>query len=297
MMEFAFGGLAACGAGFFTNPLEVVKTRMQLQGELEAAGHYKRHYKNVFHGFYQIAKHEGVYGLQKGLVPALWYQMVMNGIRLGMYQSLVNYGLTKDENGNINFFKSVLAGAISGSMGAFCASPLYMVKTHLQSMANKEIAVGYQHSAKTLKSGLQHVFNKNGVFGLWRGVTAAVSRVAVGSSIQLSTFSSSKELIEKTGIFHSKSIFNPFFASMISGVGVVIFMTPLDVVSTRIYNQNTGKNGVGVYYKGTFDCFVKILKYEGIWGFYKGWAASYFRLGPHTVLSLVFWDQLRQLKR
>ena len=30
-MEFALGGLAACGACFFTNPLDVVKTRMQLQ--------------------------------------------------------------------------------------------------------------------------------------------------------------------------------------------------------------------------------------------------------------------------
>lgn len=34
-IEFLLGGLATCGAGFFTNPLEVVKTRMQLQGELK----------------------------------------------------------------------------------------------------------------------------------------------------------------------------------------------------------------------------------------------------------------------
>ena len=26
-----------------------------------------------------------------------------------------------------------------------------------------------------------------------------------------------------------------------------------------------------------------------------GWAASLFRLGPHTVISLVFWDQTREL--
>ena len=34
-VEFLLGGLATCGAGLFTNPLEVVKTRMQLQGELK----------------------------------------------------------------------------------------------------------------------------------------------------------------------------------------------------------------------------------------------------------------------
>lgn len=30
-MEYAFGGLAACGACLFTNPLDVIKTRLQLQ--------------------------------------------------------------------------------------------------------------------------------------------------------------------------------------------------------------------------------------------------------------------------
>ena len=71
-MEFLLGGVSACGAGFFTNPLEVVKTRMQLQGELRARGQYAVHYRNVFHAFYNIAKVDGITALQKGLVPALW---------------------------------------------------------------------------------------------------------------------------------------------------------------------------------------------------------------------------------
>lgn len=82
-MEFALGGAAAMGACLFTNPLEVLKTRMQLQGELQAKGHHTVHYKNVFHAGYVVAKNDGLLALQKGLVPALWVQLVMNGGRLG----------------------------------------------------------------------------------------------------------------------------------------------------------------------------------------------------------------------
>lgn len=84
-MEFAIGGLAAVCAGFFTNPLEVIKIRMQLQGELKARGQHAVHYKNVFHAGYTIAKHDGILALQAGLVPALWFQLFLNGIRLGKF--------------------------------------------------------------------------------------------------------------------------------------------------------------------------------------------------------------------
>lgn len=55
------------------------------------------------------------------------------------------------------------------------------------------------------------------------------------------------------------------------------------------------KSGKGLLYNGYGDCIVKIFRTEGVFGFYKGIGASYFRLGPHTVLSLVFWDQFKGL--
>ena len=120
------GGVATCGAGLFTNPLEVVKTRMQLQGELKAKGHYTVHYKHVFHAFYTIGRVEGVLALQKGLVPALWYQFCMNGVRLGCYQCLTNWGFTTDADGKLSWPRCVMAGAVAGCFGAMVGSPTYM---------------------------------------------------------------------------------------------------------------------------------------------------------------------------
>lgn len=63
-MGGAMSGVAAC---CFTNPLDVVKTRLQLQGELQARGQHVVHYKHTLHAVYVVARNDGVLALQKGL--------------------------------------------------------------------------------------------------------------------------------------------------------------------------------------------------------------------------------------
>lgn len=55
-------------------------------------------------------------------------------------------------------------------------------------------------------------------------------------------------------------------------------------------------NGRGLKYKNIFDCFLKIVKREGIPGLYKGFLPYYWRTAPHIVLNLTFWEQLKKLK-
>ena len=86
-----------------------------------------RHYRNIFHGILTIARVEGLLALQKALGPAIVYQFTMNGLRLGTYQTLVNAGLTRDEEGKTVFTRTVLAGALAGAGAGAVASPLYLV--------------------------------------------------------------------------------------------------------------------------------------------------------------------------
>lgn len=126
-------------------------------------------------------------------------------------------------------------------------------------------------------------------------MTGALARVMVGSSVQLSTFSTAKEKIAEKDFFNKGSWLIPASASMVSSIAVVTCMTPFDVVSTRLYNQGTSASGKGLLYNGFVDCFIKISKQEGLTGFFKGVGPHYFRIGPHTILSLLFWDQLKKL--
>ncbi|XP_069700644.1 solute carrier family 25 member 35-like [Periplaneta americana] len=292
-MEFVLGGIAAIGAGCFTNPLDVIKTRLQLQGELQARGKYTIHYRGFFHAFYAVAKADGILALQKGLVPALWYQLFLNGVRLGTYDFAEKRGWTKNKTGEISTPKCIIVGAFAGCAGAYSGSPFYLVKTHLQSQASESVAVGFQHAHTGSFSALKKIYQEGGIAGLWRGSCSALPRAGIGSASQLLSFSTCKEYLETYEVFADRPLLNTFVSAMVGGVVVTLCMTPFDVVMTRLYNQGTDPQGRGLLYKGVVDCFSKMLRTEGIHGLFKGFLPNYTRLGPHTVLCFVFWDSLR----
>lgn len=296
-MDFALGGLAAVCAGFFTNPLEVLKIRMQLQGELQARGHHAVHYRNIFHAAVVVARTDGIIALQNGLVPALWTQLFLNGLRLGTYQFADSHNLLRDKNGNVLLHKSVLWGSIGGASGAAVCSPFFLIKTQLQSRAAESIAVGTQHNHKGCFPALKNIFLQYGIKGLWRGVEIAVPRAAIGSTVQLTSFSLCKQWLNERNILTNSPIVAAFFSSMIGGITICLAMTPFDLISVRIYNQGVDANGKGLLYNGIADCVVKIWRIEGFMGFYKGLIPNYLRLGPHTVLCLVFWEKFKLIQK
>ena len=310
-------------AALFTNPIEVVKTRMQVQGELVRIGKAQQLYTNPFQAFYLIGKEEGLRGLQGGLGPAVLYQLMMNGTRLGAYEPLKRLYTSNGERKEM--WRSVAAGSTSGVLSAVMGSPFFLIKVRLQvqsgltqklqqqqaaavassapsppggpvvAAASKVLPVGHQHAYTGAWQGLYQVYHEEGVRGLYRGATAAMLRVGVGSGVQLSTYDASKRLVVSVseGRLTERSIATHFTASLISGIFITLAMNPFDVMSTRMYNQPV-VDGRGVLYSNVVDCGKKILLQEGPMGFYKGVLPHYLRLGPHTILTFVFWEQLKQ---
>ncbi|KAL5290556.1 SLC25A34.2 family protein [Megaselia abdita] len=223
----------------------------------------------------------------------------MNSTRLGTYQTVTNLGWTKFDRSSPyqSPILCVFWGGAAGVFGSALGCPLYMIKTQIQAQSVGEYAVGYQHNHKSTIDALKNIVVNRGFLGLWRGFTGIVPRTAVGSSVQLSTFSMCKESLGQYDAFKDSIFLTAAGSAMISGFFTVVAMTPFDVVSTRLFNQGMDANGKGLLYNNLIDCFVKTFKVEGIAGLYKGFVANYWRAAPHTILNLTFWEQFKKWKR
>ena len=84
---FLYGGLSCAIAATFTNPVDVVKTRMQLPGSAAAGGPLA-----VAAG---VARNEGLLALQKGLAPSVMREMSYSTLRLGGYGYVKDYPLER----------------------------------------------------------------------------------------------------------------------------------------------------------------------------------------------------------
>uniref|UniRef100_A0A8C9FK33 Solute carrier family 25 member 34 n=1 Tax=Pavo cristatus TaxID=9049 RepID=A0A8C9FK33_PAVCR len=249
--DLVLGAAAGCMACVLTNPLEVVKTRLQLQGELRAPGTYPRPYRGVLRAVGAVCRADGLRGLQKGLAAGLLYQGLMNGVRFYCYSCALDAGWTGWPGG------TVVAGAVAGAVGAFVGSPAYLVKTHLQAQTLSAMAVGHQHNHESISDAFGSIYRQHGVAGLWRGVSGAVPRVAVGSAAQLATFASAKDWVCQHQWFGEGSWAAVLAGGMVSGVAVAVTMTPFDVVSTRLYNQPVEADGTVSAWRwdlGSFPC-------------------------------------------
>ncbi|KAF7337500.1 hypothetical protein MSAN_02223000 [Mycena sanguinolenta] len=276
---FLCGGLAACIAVTISNPAEVAKTRLQLQGELAKTGTAKV-YANAFDAMGKTYKNEGIRGMQRGLGPAArrlclpnTFERVATGA--GFYEPFrrnINKLVGRRPEEQIGA-TAIIAGASSGAVGASLGNPLFLIKARMQAYS-PALPVGAQHYYKNSFHALSTIFRAEGLRGLVRGIDAAILRTSMGSSVQLPSYNLTKNFLVSRDILPANSTWTFLASSAVSGVCVCIVMQPADTALTRMYNQPTvpGPNGkmVGTLYKNPIDCLWKTAKAEGVRGWYKG---------------------------
>ncbi|TFY64934.1 hypothetical protein EVJ58_g2294 [Rhodofomes roseus] len=166
MWELIAGGTAGGCQVIFTNPLEIVKIRLQMQGEaakLEGAAP-----KGAVH----IIRQLGLVGLYKGASACLLRDIPFSSIYFPAYAHLKKDVFQEGYNGKqLSFLETLASAAIAGMPAAYFTTPADVVKTRLQ----VETRTGQTHY-KGMGDAFAKIYQEEGFKAFFKGGPARVIR-------------------------------------------------------------------------------------------------------------------------
>ncbi|KAJ4851206.1 Mitochondrial uncoupling protein 5 [Turnera subulata] len=315
---FVEGGVASIVAGATTHPLDLIKVRMQLQGESNnvipkpAFQPYHHHRPALAFNMgsnvslppptlevprvgpvsigLRIVQSEGVSALFSGVSATILRQTLYSATRMGLYDALKQKWTDKD-TGSMPLASKIVAGLISGGVGAAVGNPADVAMVRMQ--ADGRLPVAQRRNYKSVVDALSQMSKQEGITSLWRGSALTVNRAMIVTASQLASYDQIKETILEKGLMKD-GIGTHVTASFAAGFVAAVASNPIDVIKTRVMNMKV-EAGAEPPYKGALDCAVKTIRTEGPLALYKGFIPTISRQGPFTVVLFVTLEQVRKL--
>ncbi|XP_037750195.1 kidney mitochondrial carrier protein 1 isoform X3 [Chelonia mydas] len=139
---FVYGGLASITAECGTFPIDLTKTRLQVQGQTNDAKFKEIRYRGMVHALVRIWKEEGLKALYSGIAPAMLRQASYGTIKIGTYQSLKRMFVEQPEDETL--VVNVLCGILSGVISSSIANPTDVLKGVSLTAQRAAIVVGVE---------------------------------------------------------------------------------------------------------------------------------------------------------
>ncbi|KAJ6503253.1 mitochondrial carrier domain-containing protein [Mycena vitilis] len=182
--ELVAGGTAGGCQVVFTNPLEIVKIRLQVQGEAAKAEGFAP--KGAVH----IIRQLGVLGLYKGASACLLRDIPFSAIYFPTYGHLKKDLFHEGYNGKELSFVELLASAgIAGMPAAYLTTPADVVKTRLQVEARKG-----ESNYTGLRDAFVRIYREEGFRALFKGGPARIVRSSPQFAFTLMSYEMFKKL-------------------------------------------------------------------------------------------------------
>ncbi|KAF7140098.1 hypothetical protein RHSIM_Rhsim06G0073300 [Rhododendron simsii] len=317
---FVEGGIASIIAGCSTHPLDLIKVRMQLQGENPAAPNPNHHIQlrpafafnsdtiatpgghlhipspppppkagPVSVGL-KIFQTEGVAGLFSGVSATVLRQTLYSTTRMGLYE-VFKQKWSDPNSGTLPLGRKIAAGLIAGGIGAAVGNPADVAMVRMQ--ADGRLPVSQRRNYKSVVDAISQMAKQEGVTSLWRGSSLTVNRAMIVTASQLASYDQFKETILEKGLMKD-GLGTHVTASFAAGFVASVASNPVDVIKTRVMNMRV-EAGMAPPYSGALDCALKTVRAEGPVALYKGFIPTISRQGPFTVVLFVTLEQVRKL--
>jgi len=191
----------------------------------------------------------------------------------------------KQESG----LKSFLSGGIGGTCLVLVGHPLDLVKVRMQALPAS--------STSSTFSMLQSTLAKEGIRGLYRGVSAPIFAVAPVFAVCFWGFDMGKRIVRHYNAENNNnnntdlSVAQLCFAGGFSAMPTTLLMAPSERIKCLLQIQQNDKVKK---YSGMIDCAVKIYRRGGIRSLFKGTGATLLRDVPGSVAYFGVYETLKR---
>ncbi|KAH7430161.1 hypothetical protein KP509_09G086400 [Ceratopteris richardii] len=195
-------------------------------------------------------------------------------------------------------FSALVVAALAGCLNVLLTNPIWVLVTRMQTHAQaQKNACGGSNirqiflEAETASSekptnnlkrnmsygtlaAIQDLYDEAGIRGFWKGVLPTLIMVS-NPAIQFMLYEGmlkqikKKRALNKTGSTNITAL-EYFLLGALAKLGATVATYPLLVVKSRLQAKQEIGGDKALQYSGTFDAILKIIRFEGVGGFYKG---------------------------
>ncbi|KAF8507690.1 mitochondrial carrier [Hysterangium stoloniferum] len=258
--NFAAGAIAGISEILTFYPLDVVKTRMQLETGKSTVG--------LVGSLRAIVAQEGFGRLYRGLAAPLMLEAPKRAVKFAANdfwgKTFLSIGGTTSMTQSI----SIATGCAAGATESIVVVPFELVKIKLQDKSS---------TLAGPMAAVKHIVRTDGILGMYAGMEATFWRHVWWNGGYFGSIFQVRALLPKAQTRGSE-LFNNFLAGAIGGT----------VVKSRIQGASKLPPGQVPKYNWTYPALLTILREEGAVALYKGFVPKIVRLAPGGgVLLLV----------
>ncbi|XP_027028548.1 mitochondrial 2-oxodicarboxylate carrier isoform X2 [Tachysurus fulvidraco] len=269
------GGSAGLVEICLMHPLDVVKTRFQIQRGIGDPNSYKGLgdcFRTIFHK-------EGMYGFYKGILPPILAETPKRAVKFftfEQYKNLLSY-TTLSQGLALS-----LAGLGSGLTEALVVNPFEVVKVNLQANRNS-------FKVPSTFSQARMIINSDGfgLRGLNKGLTSTLGRHGIFNMIYFGFYFNVKDNLPASKDPRLEFM-RKFTIGLMSGTISSCVNIPFDVAKSRIQGPQPVPGEIK--YRSCFQTMTLVYREEGCLALYKGLIPKIMRLGPGGAVMLLVYE-------
>ena len=270
---FIAGGASAAISHGYTVPIDVVKTKIQIDPQLEGL--------SLLEATQQIIEAEGPGELLVGLGPTVVGYGIEGALKFGLYESLKPF-FTGLFPADVDPAEPYLAAAVcAGAVASVILCPMEETRIRLVSDPN---------FAKGLFDGLPRLLKEDGFLSPFGGLPAMLSKqIPYTAAKQVSFDIAAAALYASLDAYAMNNALGvEVSAAFTASVIACIASHPGDVLLTATYQGK--KNGTS----GFFQTISNIYNNGGVKAYFRGINARFIHVGFIITSQLVIYDQVKQ---